>query len=233
MVEFKPVTTRRAFEQVIFQIEDAVLSGRLLVGHKLPPERELADQFQVSRSSVREALRVLEMLGLVTARRGAGDRSGSFVQSPTSGLSGFLPLYVKLRNVPLGDLVAMRLAIETMTATGAANVRAQIDGALLEIDRSESPEEFLDTDTRFHLTIARGSANAIAPVFMEALREAMAREMLAAFRLLNDWPAERRLLVQEHRLIASLIAQGNASAASQAMSNHIRGFYARAIAMGA
>ena len=233
MVEFKPVTMHRAFEQVIFQIEDAVLSGRLLVGNKLPSEREMADQFQISRSSVREALRVLEMVGLVTARRGTGDRSGSYVQSTTSGLSGFLPLYVKLRNVPLGDLVAMRLAIETMTAAGAAEVRAQIDGALVDTDRAESPEEFLDTDTRFHLAIARGSANAIAPVFMEALREAMAREMLAAFRLLDDWPAERRRLAREHKRIASLIAQGNASAASEEISNHIRGFYGRAVAMGA
>ena len=69
---FQAVEQRRTFEQILLQIEEAIISGGLKPGDRLPPERDLAQTFGVSRASVREALRVLEMFGVIVARRGTG-----------------------------------------------------------------------------------------------------------------------------------------------------------------
>src|SRR5213593_3658038 len=91
---FRPVAQRRAFEDVIVQVEEAIAAGRLQPGDRLPPERELALQLQVSRASVREALRVLEAFGVIAARRGTGADSGSILSLQNeSPLSGLLRLY--------------------------------------------------------------------------------------------------------------------------------------------
>jgi DNA-binding FadR family transcriptional regulator len=82
-------------------------------------------------------------------------------------------------------------------------------------------------DTAFHVSIAQRSGNALAPLFMGAIRESMARLMVAATGALPDWPAERALLVREHVEIARLIADGKGEDAAAALSRHIRGFYGR------
>src|SRR5919202_2638933 len=118
---FRPVARRRAFEDVIVQVEEAIAAGRLQPGDRLPPERELAAQLQVSRASVREAMRVLEAFGVVAPRRGRGADAGSVVTSGgRNGLAGLLRIYSLLNKVPLSDLVDLRVALESMTAREAA-----------------------------------------------------------------------------------------------------------------
>jgi len=227
-LQFRPVGARRTFEEVAVQLQEAILDGRLLRGQRLPPERELAQQFQVSRTSIREALRGLEALGLLSSRRGAGDRSGSVVGTPQNGLASVLPLYAKLKQVPLGDLVDLRESIEAMTARRAAanpDAGEAIHAVLVWFDGAFAPKSFLEVDTRFHITIAEQSQNAVAAMFMEALRDAMAREMLSRFEAIEDWPTARHRLVAEHRKIARLIASGDGNRASAAMTKHIRDFY--------
>src|SRR5919198_6364811 len=88
---FRPVAHRRAFEDVIVQVEEAIAAGTLQPGDRLPPERELAHQLQVSRASVREALRILEAFGVIEARRGRGADAGSVVTTGgQNGLAGLL-----------------------------------------------------------------------------------------------------------------------------------------------
>ena len=108
---FKPVPRRRAFEDVIVQVEEAIADGRIGPGDRLPPERELAGQLRVSRASVREALRVLEAFGVVTSRQGRGADAGSVVSAgDQNGLAGLLRIYSLLMKVPLSDLVDLRVA---------------------------------------------------------------------------------------------------------------------------
>src|SRR5215211_1811990 len=121
---FRPIGRRRAFEDVILQVEDAIAEGRISQGDRLPPERELAQALGVSRGSVREALRVLEAFGVLAARRGRGADAGSTVTAEQNGLAGLLRIYASLLKVPLSDLVDIRVAIEAMTARAAATRRA-------------------------------------------------------------------------------------------------------------
>lgn len=87
VVPFRPPARRRIHESVAEQLRDAILDGRFAVGRRLPPERELAGEFQVNRTSVREAIKVLEGLGLVRVRQG----DGATVQAPTEWSLSVLP----------------------------------------------------------------------------------------------------------------------------------------------
>ena len=226
---FRPVAHRRAFEDVIFQVEEAIADGRLQPGDRLPPERELAQQLAVSRASVREALRVLEAFGIVAARRGRGADAGSVVTSGEhSGLAGVLRISASLLRIPLSDLVDVRVAIEAMTARAAAERGA--DDRLAELARAmggvSDRDAFLELDTGFHVELARASGNALAPMLMEALREAIARQMREAFHAVPDWDATREGVAEDHRRIAEAIAARDPEAAEAAVVGHIRDFYA-------
>src|SRR2546421_4807243 len=96
---FAPVRVRRAFEDIIVQLEDAIMDGRLGPGDRLPPERELADVFGVSRTSLREALRALESIGVLEAKRGQGRASGSTVAVRHGRLAGLLALHAAIQRV--------------------------------------------------------------------------------------------------------------------------------------
>src|SRR5204862_6394506 len=85
----RPVRGRRAFEEILLQLEEAISAGHLSAGDRLPPERELATRFQVSRTSVREALRVLETLGIVSVRRGA-ENGATLREEPGNALTQLL-----------------------------------------------------------------------------------------------------------------------------------------------
>jgi GntR family transcriptional repressor for pyruvate dehydrogenase complex len=232
---FQPVHQRRAFEEVIGQIEQVIASGRLGVGDRLPSERELASLLGVSRPSVREALRVFDAVGILKAQRGQGLESGSIVTAETGGgLATFFRLYTELLRIPLGDLIDVREALEVAAATAAAT-RPQpehLEGLRAAVDRmraTETAEEFLLHDTEFHLALARASGNAAAPLLMDALRESIARYMLEAFALLADWPTERVRLIDEHQAIVQELEAGDAPAAGRAVSRHIRDFYTRVL----
>ena len=232
---FIPIKPRRAFEEVIFQIEQAIMGGKLRVGDRLPNERELAKIFELSRQSVREGLRILEAFGVLSARRGVGPDSGLIVSAEgSSGFGALLRLYASLQRVPVWDLVQIRETLEIVWARAAAEravpeETAQIVAAAEAMVGVTGLEEFQQLDVAFHIAIAHRSGNAFAPVFMEAVREAMAREMLRAFHALPDWPAERRILIAEHLDIANKIRAGTGEAAAAAISTHIRGFYGRAL----
>jgi GntR family transcriptional repressor for pyruvate dehydrogenase complex len=225
---FKPVAQRRAFEDVIVQVEEAIAAGRLRPGDRLPPERDLAAQLRVSRASVREALRILEAFGVVEARRGRGADAGSVVTTDgQNGLAGLLRIYSLLMNVPLSDLVDLRVAVESMTARGAAEkgnggrlteLAASMDGVT---DRGA----FLQLDTDFHVELARASGNALAPLLMEALRETIAQKMRAAFDAVEDWDSTREHIAADHAKLAAAVQAGDGESAAMTVTEHIRGFY--------
>lgn len=216
------------------QIQEAILLGHLVPGSRLASERELANQLGVGRSSVREALRTLETLGALTVQPGTGPESGAIVSGHgANGLGNLLSLYTTLRQVPVRDLVELRIALEPCGARGAARdprtAGLVLGDILAEMVRAEQPESFLQVDTDFHVSIAKLSGNSVAPLFMEALRESMNRQMLRAFQRLADWPLERGILMHEHTEIAKRIGSGDGPGAAEALVQHVRDFYGRVL----
>src|SRR5215213_11021827 len=119
---FKPIASTRASSTIAEQIRAAITGGRLAAGDRLPPERELAEQFGVSRVTVRDALRALEAMGLIKVRVGA--RGGAFVTVPSGALMGQAMSDMMLMQVVTPeDIVEARLILELGTVTLAC-VRA-------------------------------------------------------------------------------------------------------------
>ncbi len=108
-----PNSAPRAWQVVLERIESDLRDGRLAPGDRLTPERELATQLGVGRSSVREAVRVLEVLGVVRTATGSGPTAGAMiVTTPRGGLAAFLRLQVAANGFPLTDVVRTRIVLE-------------------------------------------------------------------------------------------------------------------------
>ena len=116
-----PASPARAWQVVLESIEADLLEQRLKPGDHLPPERELASTLGVGRSSVREALRVLEVMGLIRTGTGSGPSSGAIIiATPRGGMSALLRLQVAAQGFPLDDVVTTRLVLETAVVTALA-----------------------------------------------------------------------------------------------------------------
>ena len=228
---FQAVEQRRTFEQILLQIEEAIVDGRLKPGDRLPPERELAQTFGVSRASVREALRVLEMFGVIMARRGTGPEAGSIVAaSAQNGLESALRLHVGLLRIPTKDMVEIRAVLEQQAALKAAEraddkMTVRLHEIVDGMRTATAISEFNELDTEFHVELARVSGNALLPVLMEALRGTMRLAMLEGFERLADWRTERDHLVGEHERMIGFIESGDKEAAGAAMQGHVVRFY--------
>lgn len=213
------------------QIERAINAGELGPGDRLPPERSLAETFGVARSSVREAIRVLEMFGVVVARGGAGVDSGARVAaSAETGLVSALRMHSALLRIPSRDLVDVRVLIETYAAGKAAESQvpdktAPLRGLVEKMGNTSPAEEFHSLDTEFHVTLGCLSGNALLPVLMEALRGSMERLMLVGYSQLDDWEVVRGQLVVEHAEIVRAIDAGDPVAARDVLTQHILRFY--------
>src|SRR6478736_7039756 len=111
----------RAWRLVLEHIERDLLDARLGPGDRLPSERDLASELGVGRSSVREAFRVLEVMGLIRTATGSGPQSGAIViATPTGGMSTLLRLQVAAQGFPLADVVQTRLLLEDAVAAALA-----------------------------------------------------------------------------------------------------------------
>lgn len=224
----------RAWQVVLARIESDLLAGRLLPGDHLPPERELSAQLGVGRSSVREALRVLEVMGLIRTATGSGPTSGAIViATPTGGMSAFLRLQVAAQGFPLEDVVATRLVLEESVARSVAAVPSPDLGVAREaIDAMEAGNlttaEFLALDAQFHLALAQASGNVVIAALMAGLRTAIESYVLEASQRIPDWSAVEERLRAEHRGILSAIEDGDADAAASRVHDHITGYYAQA-----
>ena len=227
----RPVERRRAFEEILFQLEKAIAAGHLSAGDRLPSERELATQFQVSRTSVREALRVLEALGIVRVRRGA-ENGATLLEEPGNALAQLLRFYLALQHVSMESFLEFRITLESWAADLAAS-RQPVDElveaeALLERMEAEELDQhdFLELDLAFHMQLAQACGNELARLVFEGCRTAIWRTMLqAAMEASSDWPSIRDQLRHQHRAIYAAIAAGDAKLASRLVGEHIRHFY--------
>lgn len=224
------VSTRRTFEDILLQLEESLATNALAAGDRLPPERELAAKFNVSRASVREALRVLEALGLVRVRRGA-DNGAVFLERPNNALEPLFRFHLALEHASVENLIEFRTVIETWTVQAAAELRqpeplAEAEAALAGMEEGgRDAATFLPLDLEFHLALARAAANPFAELVLEGSRMAIERTMSEALGRARRWTTVRRRLLREHRTILEAVKAGEGMRAADLMSRHIGGFY--------
>ncbi|MBO9626033.1 MAG: FadR family transcriptional regulator [Microbacterium sp.] len=226
-----PEQPARAWRAVLEHIERDLLDGRLGPGDRLPSERDLSADLGVGRSSVREALRVLEVMGLIRTATGSGPQAGAIViATPTGGMSTLLRLQVAAQGFPLDDVVQTRLVIEDAVVSALA-ARAERDlteahRVLHAMDSDHlAPAEFLALDAQLHLALAESSGNTVIAAMMAGLRTAIESYVLAGSAAIDDWDAMADRLRAEHHAIIDAIDGGDADAARTLVHAHITGYY--------
>jgi GntR family transcriptional regulator, transcriptional repressor for pyruvate dehydrogenase complex len=216
---FEPITVVRSPEQVARQIETQIYAGEFTAGKKLPTERELCEQFNVSRSVIREAVKMLDALGLVESRQG----SGIFVRHTTVPIiSRALTLLVATEERSVHALYELRELLEARTAADAARNRnpeqlAAIEAALADNLRTETEEGFYQSNERIHLGICEAAGNPYFTLLIGAIMR-MQREVTATVMRPNNFENTRIL----HQKVVAAIVDGDPEAAADAMRAHIR-----------
>jgi GntR family transcriptional regulator, transcriptional repressor for pyruvate dehydrogenase complex len=189
----------------------------LTAGSRLPSERELSRKLRVSRPSLREALRTLELMGVVDTRHGSGTQ---VADSGTDVLKAPLEFLFMLDRPSIEDLVETRALLEIHLAGRAAERRDAKDLAALETalkdmkSKLSRPIEVTDPDVRFHQAIAAASHNRLLERLMNCLRDAIAEVMVAAWPGVPDMDTSFGM----HVKVFTAIKRGNAEGARRAMS---------------
>lgn len=234
MTDAQPASAGRAWRTVLEKIESDLLDGRLRPGDRLPPERELAATLGVGRSSVREALRVLEVMGLIRTGTGSGPTSGAIiVATPRGGMSALLRLQVAAQGFPLDDVVATRLVLESAVVQAlAARPQRSTGGAREVLEAMEADDlttgEFLALDAQLHLALAKASGNVVVAAMMAGLRTAIESYVQEGAARIADWDDTAARLRRQHRAILDAVEEGDAARAQTLVHEHITGYYAHA-----
>ncbi|MSN25332.1 MAG: GntR family transcriptional regulator [Geobacter sp.] len=227
---FKTVKQNKAYQDVVEQIQEAIMEGALKPGSQLPAERELKEQFGISRGTLREALRVLEQKGLIEIRTGVA--GGSIIREINSeNLSENLGMLIRNRSVSLHDLAEFREGMEGDVAALAAQRAAKGDLAQLVELLGEAGghlkqgrkgwDAFIRTDEQIHLELARMSGNQL----FIAVLTSVYRNIHTYYENYLPWSKE---LLQENfddlRNIVAAVSEHDAEAARQMALEHVRRF---------
>lgn len=222
----------RTHQLVLQWIENQLSSGELALGGRLPAERTLAEQLQVSRTSVREAIRILEALGVVRAGVGSGPDAGTVViADPTAALGSALRLHVATSHLPVADIVQTRVLLESWAAARARTDSPALAEAATLLERMEAcpdTDEFLALDVRFHLALAEAAGNAVVSAMMGSLRESIQSYAGKLTANLPDWEATATRLRAEHREILAAINNHDGGKAAGLVAAHIERYYKEA-----
>jgi GntR family transcriptional repressor for pyruvate dehydrogenase complex len=219
--EFQVVRKTRRYQQVAEQIHKLISSGALKPGDRLPPERELVKRFGVSRTSIRDAIRTLEAMGIAESHHGTGtvvrDLSSESVAVPLANV------LVRKRHL-VAELLDVRWMIEPALASRAAENASNEDIQSLENilrrqkEKLRRGEPAVDEDSEFHYRIALAAGNTVVlkvlDVLMDLLRESRTRSLQVRGRSEKSYAGHLRIL--------RAIKRRNGSAAANAARQHLR-----------
>jgi GntR family transcriptional regulator, transcriptional repressor for pyruvate dehydrogenase complex len=222
-IVFEPVHDNRALsEKIIAQISDALVAGELKPGDRLPPERELAEQFGVSRTVIRDAVKTLAGRGILHVKHGAG----IFVTTSEEnaiGRLGALSDILLLQGVSLRDLFEIRKVLEAEGAEWAARRRndyhlKRLRGILEDAYRnSENLELLSERDAQFHVAIAEASQNLVLVRVMLTLLDLLAKSRRESLSI----PGRAKLSLKDHERIVGEIEAQTHEGARETMLEHL------------
>lgn len=227
---FRRAKQNRIFEDVVDQIQEAVLEGRLKAGSKLPSERELQEIFKASRGTLREALRVLEQKGLITIKTGV--KGGAVIRTPTtSQVTESLDLLVRYQRVSLRHLAEFREGVEGIVAGLAVERATKKDVRLLKELLQEAEDHLeagethwdalIEVDNRVHMALARISGNPIYESILQTIYDHIHRYFDQFLAREEDIIRE---IYQDLCEIVQAVENGEAARTQLLVQNHVYKF---------
>jgi GntR family transcriptional regulator, transcriptional repressor for pyruvate dehydrogenase complex len=218
--QFKPVESRRLYQQIADQIRDLIDRGGFEAGTRLPPERDLAQQLGVSRPSLREALIALDVEGRVEVRSGSGVFVSTVAPDPapkrTEAWGDSPSQLMEARSVIEGEVVI--LACARITEELLARLRELLASMAAEI---ESRRARVDLDRQFHLTLAEMTGNAVLTRLVGELfderHSPISAKLSSRFESTRTW----KVALKEHEAILKAVEARDPIAAQAAMRAHL------------
>lgn len=229
---FRPVRAVRAYEAIVEQVEDALARGSLQPGSRLPSERDLMAQFAVSRSTVREALRVLESSGLIRSR--PGDPHGAEVLPFSAGtLRKSVLRLARVEELSLGELVQFRMILEGSANLLAARLCTTGQVAAMEAALGRMREAigsghaaFSEADVAFHEIVAQASGNMLIQVCAEVVRDVVLRLIAGKLDLAPDRAELMHQSLRHHTEVFEAVRRGDGAEAARLARANLYEYYA-------
>ena len=227
---FQAAKQTKVFQDVVEQIQGAILDGRLKTGDTLPSERQLKEMFNISRGTLREALRVLEQKGLIEIKLGVG--GGSVVKDVNAEqVSESLGLLIQSQKVSLKHLAEFREDVEGIVAAHAAKRNTDADIKQLKklveaagkcVDGGAAQRDaFIDIDKQIHMTLARVAEN---PIYISVLHSVHDNIHRYYDRFLSMEGPELQENYQDLRDLVDAVEKGQADHARRLARDHVQRF---------
>lgn len=232
MTDLAPSSPKRTYDALLQDVEEGLRSGRFKTGDQLPGERILAETYGISRASVREAMRILDVVGVIRSPSGAGPKSGAvFVSEPSAGLSSTLRLHIASNRLAVKDIVETRILLETWAAEAAVQhdnpqgiQRAR--ELLMAMDAPDIDyETFHNLDAQFHLALSALAGNTVIDTVMDSLSGSVRGYIKDALVSLGQWPVVLAELRAHHHAIFAAVEDKNGGLAADLLRKHIEWLY--------
>jgi GntR family transcriptional repressor for pyruvate dehydrogenase complex len=218
-----PIKNTKVYEQVIEQIKGMIAEGTLKKGDQLPSERDLGEQLHVSRTSIREALRAMEIIGIIECKQGGGN----FVRENfENNLFEPLSMMFMLEKGDPMEIIELRKIIEVETVALAATriTKEEIEsiGKIIEeLKHSTNEDSAVKIDKRFHYEIAKASKNSLIISILNAISSLMDAYIKDARTKILVEESNRVLLADQHEKVYLALKKHNAAEAVEAMKQHL------------
>jgi GntR family transcriptional repressor for pyruvate dehydrogenase complex len=223
---FSRIRPQKVSHLIEAEIKQAIFKKQFKPGDKLPAEKDLVEMFNTSRSSIREAFRLLERSGILEIRKGA--QGGAFVKkSDTSQVVDSLKDMLKLERISLEEVKAVRLILEPPLAAEAArnagpgDLRRLEEANLALEERYKSGDPEIENNPEIHKIISEVSKNRLSALLMSALMDIHAFRM----RKIKLSKQEKKKIIYHHNEIIEAIRKKDPEMASDKMKKHIRDVY--------
>jgi len=221
---YTPIQSVRVFEQVAEQIEKRILDGELRSGDRLPTERHLAEQFHVSRTAVREAMKILAQKGLVDMRPGRGT---IVIDGANAAMQDSIDLVMKLRLGEVGgsnNLVEVREILEIEIAALAAaratekEIAAMREAVKIMDESLDDADAFIAADNRFHEALAQATQNTLIFILVNSIVNLLSEQRKQIFDV-EGGPQRGQI---HHKRVLESVIRRDPQAARDAMRSHLR-----------
>lgn len=223
-MDFKPIKTKKIYEEIIDQVKSLIAEGILNPGDKLISEREMADRLKVGRSAVREAFRALEAMGVIEIRQG----EGTFIKEvSTDSLAQTLALFLMTERDTTRELLELRKILEVEAAGLAAQRHTEEESRKMEEALEQMEKDIASgdlgqqADWHFHYAVAEASHNSLLVRLMDSIGDTIRRVLRTARQELYRTPGTPQRLLGEHRAVFDAIRNSRDQEARRAMCEHL------------
>lgn len=223
---FESINTKKNYEQIIDQIQEMIVDGTFKSGDKLPPERELTTKLGVSRTSLREALKALEVLGLIESKQGGGSYIANNISKT---ILKSISIAYKLNNGTVEDILELRHCLEVQAVRTAALKATdeqikEMEDIIEKMTKTDDENEKASLDIAFHNMLIKITDNVIFQIISDSVSNLMAPFIKAIREIYkgNDEHLNMYYFVEQHRNIINAIKERDPEKAAYAMIEHIR-----------